>query len=552
MTIIRRLFWSLPVWAALAALLVGCAEDARDVQLQKVAKDWSATIRASQVLPVYPLTEDLYPGDVFLVTMPIEDQVALYQRNGYLPLDQHVGRLTNLNFNEYYWNYYGTGNATDIAGQNAASIPSAVRWSFGPDGQRLAARPLAAGNLSASNVTIANLTIGNITSSGNLSGNLAIANFTVGNLTTGNITTNYVTNLPAASGNDSGNATNATVPYDHWDAAPRAAFPSYSFSVDNNGSLNLALPINGVPVGLSLLGGGQANGTVELADAYTYGLPLEGIINAVKAWAATDPGQGIMFGFPSGETTEKVYIPHVVSTLDSGKIADIKYGSRFRQAHYFIRVVTRVYLVRSVNVTLQVAANTQGGVNLGPNITSNTTGADVGNLATNLNTLNGLMKSTLPNADVRFTSFSNRTVSMSETFETPLVIGFLAYDFPITADGLLDPNPVSTFAQLNGQAGQLQPVRLGQQSSAVIRRNALYAALLDNPNAAAIFAAAAASPTLNVKAEYADFLTKNPHAPGGVALDLVVMAKYQSEKSPDEQASMISEALEQQLVNGMP
>jgi hypothetical protein len=29
------------------------------------------------------------------------------------------------------------------------------------------------------------------------------------------------------------------------------------------------------------------------------------------------------------------------------------------------------------------------------------------------------------------------------------------------------------------------------------------------------------------------------------------MAKYQSEKSPDEQASMISEALEQQLVNGM-
>ena len=122
MTIIRRLFWSLPVWAALAALLVGCAEDARDVQLQKVAKDWSATIRASQVLPVYPLTEDLYPGDVFLVTKPIEDQVALYQRNGYLPLDQHVGRLTNLNFNEYYWNYYGTGNATDIAPVGTASL----------------------------------------------------------------------------------------------------------------------------------------------------------------------------------------------------------------------------------------------------------------------------------------------------------------------------------------------------------------------------------------------------------------------------------------------
>jgi hypothetical protein len=29
------------------------------------------TIRASQVVPVYPLTEDLQPGEVFLVQLPV-------------------------------------------------------------------------------------------------------------------------------------------------------------------------------------------------------------------------------------------------------------------------------------------------------------------------------------------------------------------------------------------------------------------------------------------------------------------------------------------------
>ena len=42
-------------------------------QLAHVAKDWSLVVRASQIIPVYPLTEDLLPGDVFLVQSPIED-----------------------------------------------------------------------------------------------------------------------------------------------------------------------------------------------------------------------------------------------------------------------------------------------------------------------------------------------------------------------------------------------------------------------------------------------------------------------------------------------
>ena len=41
-------------------------------ELEDVAKEWCLTIRASQVLPVYPLTEDLQPGDVFVVPSGIE------------------------------------------------------------------------------------------------------------------------------------------------------------------------------------------------------------------------------------------------------------------------------------------------------------------------------------------------------------------------------------------------------------------------------------------------------------------------------------------------
>jgi hypothetical protein len=38
-----------------------------------------------------------------------------------------------------------------------------------------------------------------------------------------------------------------------WKAAPRVAFPSYSFTVQNGAGLSLAVPVQGVPVGLSLL-----------------------------------------------------------------------------------------------------------------------------------------------------------------------------------------------------------------------------------------------------------------------------------------------------------
>lgn len=86
--------------ASLCALAVGCASPARE--LDRVAKDWCLTIRASQVLPVYPLSEDVRPGDVFVVPNTALEQARIYEEKGFLSLDQRVTRLHDLPYEEYY------------------------------------------------------------------------------------------------------------------------------------------------------------------------------------------------------------------------------------------------------------------------------------------------------------------------------------------------------------------------------------------------------------------------------------------------------------------
>jgi len=92
----------------------GCTTALRNKQLEKVAKDWALVIRASQVIPVYPLTEDLQPGDVLLVRTPIDEQVKLYKKSGFLPLDQHLVRLYTKDFYDFYNSRYGITNENII------------------------------------------------------------------------------------------------------------------------------------------------------------------------------------------------------------------------------------------------------------------------------------------------------------------------------------------------------------------------------------------------------------------------------------------------------
>lgn len=87
--------------AAGIASLAACGMSKRE-QLEAVAKDWCETIRASQIIPVYPLTEDIQPGDIFLVQVPVDRQQEIYRRRGFLPLDNHLARRNPQGYTDFY------------------------------------------------------------------------------------------------------------------------------------------------------------------------------------------------------------------------------------------------------------------------------------------------------------------------------------------------------------------------------------------------------------------------------------------------------------------
>src|SRR5713226_803856 len=82
-------------------LFTGCCAT-KKCQLEHIARDWCMTIRGSQVIPVYPLTEDIQPGDIFLVQVPIDKQQQLYKLNGFLALDNHLDRLNPTGYDRFY------------------------------------------------------------------------------------------------------------------------------------------------------------------------------------------------------------------------------------------------------------------------------------------------------------------------------------------------------------------------------------------------------------------------------------------------------------------
>lgn len=112
----------------LVLLGIGCAGPAATrKQIERVAKDWCMVIRGSQVMPVYPLTEDLFPGDVFLFTKNREEETALYETKGFLPLGHHLHRLHPYGYSEFYGGVFGVGTNSNIP----------ALWSFPPSEQNL-------------------------------------------------------------------------------------------------------------------------------------------------------------------------------------------------------------------------------------------------------------------------------------------------------------------------------------------------------------------------------------------------------------------------------
>jgi hypothetical protein len=337
--------------------LTGCAtQKMSGDQLARVAKDWSLSVRASQIIPVYPMTEDLQPGDVFLVQTPIEDQVKVYLDKGFLSLENLVTRLPTAGYKDFYRGY------PQISDDETA--PPRL-WQF--------------------------------------SGVKQEANFA---------------------------------------HAPLAAFPSYGFSVSRSEGLNLAIPVQGVPIGLNLLDSASATGTITLKEAYTYALPGQVMFELLDNWRVKQ--QAYLQQFAPWEDTKE------------------------KKTHYsFLRVVNRVYLVKTVNITLFSGQGTSGALSAGVpkpvelmNIPDGQKAVDtfkalndiIGKATESVAPAAGAAASSVAvGGSVKVAMATNRSVSLVETFPRPLAIGYLAFDYRILPDGKLDA-PIATLASLESRS----------------------------------------------------------------------------------------------------
>jgi hypothetical protein len=352
--------------------LGGCAtEKASSEQLARVAKDWSLSIRASQVIPVYPLTEDLQPGDVFLVQEPIEEQVKVYLDKGFLPLENLLTRLSLTGYSEFYRGWPKIGDGADTPPRP---------WQFP---------------------------------------------------------------TPEAADAD-------------FSRAPLAAFPTYNFSVSRSGGLSVAIPVQSVPVGLNLLDSASANGTITLKDAYTYALPARRTYDAIHAW--------------SRDNAEYLKQFEPTSATQEGKVVT-------KGKDFYLRVINRVYLVKTVDVSLFSNRATSGAGSAGVpqpvqllNIANANTDAAKQFEAINQILANatspagaGAASAGAPSdtgampppvavgGSVKLAMATSRSVSFVETFRRPLVIGYLASDYAILKGGMLAA-PTPTFSILEGRA----------------------------------------------------------------------------------------------------
>jgi hypothetical protein len=358
----------------LVVFLAGCAgkKEEQFDQLSQVAKGWCLSIRASQVIAVYPLTEDIKVGDMFIVQRPTEDEVYGYETDGFLPMGQLLHRLHPTGLD----GFYEGGTAVNCALPTIAS-----------------ARPLATKILGSAT------------------------------------TQNSATSQPS-----------------DWENLPRSAFPSYTFETSRNSGLNTQLPIKGVPVALGILDADSASVTVTLSDAYTYGLDISTLDNQVRDWA--NKNKALLKEYAPRYLPPDVFVPVFGAATE------------YHKQYNYLRVINRVYFIRAVDVTATSMSQTEAELSGGnPPLTLLNPNA---NIQASLDKLNSKGTPTTQTTNqqqiagdvlniggqLQFSAVSKGSVTLTETFDRPMSIGYLAFDIPIGEDGNLGDFPVCTQIRL--------------------------------------------------------------------------------------------------------
>ena len=391
------------------ALILGCAAGPEDV-----AKDWCKSIRAEQVIPVYPLTEDLVPGDVFLAQRSVANQQADYNAKGFLPLDDHQHRLNPIVYSDMYFDGYWKDIYSAVPHARPATRTSATTIPTQPSDE-------------------------------------------------------YLTEIPA----------------------PRAAFPSYSFTLSRGGGLGLAVPVDGVPIGFNYLGADKATASVTLLDAHTYAADSYDLYNQLKDWATQ---------------------PDVSANLRQA--AEVSLNKQI-----YLRVITRVYLVGGVAVSLTRASNAGAQATVGNAPTTQSVTPDDTTILTKLSNAANIGK---VGGQVNYTEASNLGVSMNETFDFPLVVGYLGFDVAVDDKGHLGPR-IPTFDVLEKGIPAPPPAQAGvfseQQQRYGVERQAFKAMQSQNGGEReslqfiAAFASKIKDPTFTALAAQATALLNKSPAP---------------------------------------
>lgn len=250
--------------------------------------------------------------------------------------------------------------------------------------------------------------------------------------------------------------------------APTSAFPSYTFSVDDRGALGLAIPLNSVPVALSVAGAQSATGSVVFKGASNQGLSDKVMSRLIRQWAANNKSDlGALAASSSGPTILRV-ISRVYSikgatvslTFADTSGADIRAGAEVN-APELLSASEESYkaLITQLNKQIELKKGTV--VPVTPAVPAageaESIDPDIAALQADIATINKLRTQqqlgiirrqmanleseqkyggyTLPGASFKLASRTARGVTMDETFPKPLAIGYLAREYLIFPSG---------------------------------------------------------------------------------------------------------------------